>query len=149
MDAEPPPMVRPNLAALIWARARAIPDSPGAWGRFLASVMAAMWSVALWKNGNTEHWSGTAEMVDLLGVHFTSMWMLGAAVFSMIGLIVGWLPLRMLTGFTSFVTWLYLLFEMLVHGHAWHLSTASCMVGVLACVRADFMMWALLARRYR
>lgn len=150
MDAEPqPPMVLHSIAALTWARARSISDSPGGWGRFLASVLAAMWAVSLWSNGEAAQYSGTGEMVALFGVRFTFCWMIGLAVVPMIGLLLGWLPLRVASALISQFTWVYLLIEMGTHGHLLHLSAGSCVVGVLACARADVPLWIAFARRYQ
>ena len=110
--------------------------------------MAAMWAVSLWANGQAEHSSGTGEMVNLLGLHFTASWMLGMAVLPMVGLLIQWLPLSVVSSALSLFTWGWLLLQMVLHGHVLHLSAGSCLVGVLACVRADFALAARLAQRY-
>jgi hypothetical protein len=148
MDAEPTPMVLRSLVALTWARALAILDSPGGWGRFLASILAAVWSVSLWHNGVVDAASGTAALTDLLGVNFAALWMLGAAVIPMIGLVTGWLPLRVPSAVMSMFTWIWLLFEMATHGHLAHLSAGTCLVGVLACLRADVSLALAVRERY-
>lgn len=132
---------------LIWSRVVAIASSPGGWGRFLASVMAAMWALSLWANGETAQYSGTGEMVAALGAALTVGWMAGLALVPMVGLILGWLPLRVVSALFSQFTWLYLLWRMIVTGHLLHLSAGSCIVGVLACFRADVALWIALARR--
>src|ERR1700733_873095 len=101
MDAEPNPMVLRKLAPLIWERAQAIPDSPGGWGRFLTSIMAAYWAASLWFGGMAEHGTGTLEIVYLLGVRFSALWMLGVAVLPIIGLLVAWKPLSLLSAAIS------------------------------------------------
>jgi hypothetical protein len=150
MVAAPHPMVPRSLAVLTWTRMRTILlDSPGGWGRLLASVMAAMWAVSLYANGLSDRWSGTGQMVELLGLHFTVLWMAGVAVLPMIALPIGWLPLRIFSAIMSQITWVWLLFQMATHGHLSHLSAGSCMVGVAACARADVPLWLEFARKYR
>lgn len=142
MDAAPPPMVLQNVAALTWARAQSnILNSAGGWGRFLVSVLATAWAIALWGNGDSARYSGTGEMIESLGLVFTVCWMTGIAAVPMIALLIGWLPLRMLSAIVSLLTWVYLLIKVGTHHHLLHLSAGTCIVSVIACVRADMALW--------
>lgn len=141
MDAEPPPMVPTSLVALIWARARSIPDGPGGWGRFLTAMVAASWAASLWFGGTANHGTGTVEIIDLLGYRFSALWMLAAAVLPIVGLLLMWNPFSLFAAALSEVTWGWLLVELLARGHWAHLSTGTCVAAVLACVRADFRLW--------
>lgn len=134
-------MVLPPLAALIWRRALMIADSPGGWGRLLTSVVAVSWAASLWFGGTVEHGTGTAEIIHLLGLRFSAVWMLSAAALPIVGLLAGYLPLSFAAALVSEVTWGWLLVELLAGGHWAHLSTGTCVAAVLACMRADLRLW--------
>lgn len=131
-------MTSREVFGIVWRRVLAIPAHPGSWGRFLSCVLASAWADALWTPGSklTEV-SGTADVVEFMGLQPAALWMTAVAVVPISAYLLDSIPLRLVGAAMGQTTWLTLLVFMVLRGHAAHLSAGTCVVGVLACVRAD------------
>lgn len=132
---------------LIRQRAWSIPEKAGAWGRFLSCVMAAAWSFSFWTGVSGKPDSGTEQIVAGFGVAFATSWMAAVALTPIAAHLLDWLPARLLGAALGLFTWSALLAVMLFHLRFAHLSTGTCVVGVLATLRADLGLAAHLAAR--
>lgn len=137
---------------VIWERARSIPDRPGSWGRFLSCVMASAWAVSLMFDHSPALISmkGTSQLISIAGTTTAALWMVGVASFPIAAYLTDSNILRVIGAVIGLGTWSPLFLIMILTGHLAHLSAGTCVVGILACLRADYgLLDRLIIKRIR